>query len=78
MSRFEGLFNAKRPDALTSEHSNVQTSKSKDPAYKRTTVYLPVDIHRKLKVKAAEQGREMSEIMSKLVLDWLDEPSDNK
>ncbi|MEB3308816.1 MAG: CopG family transcriptional regulator [Snowella sp.] len=77
MSRFEELFNAKRPDALTSELPNVQTSKSKDPAYKRTTVYLPADVHRKLKVKAAEQEREMSEIISKLVVNWLDQDSDN-
>ena len=58
----------------TSESLDVQDtqmSKTKDPNYTRTTIYLPKILHRKLKAKAAEEGREMSEIVEKLIGDWL-------
>lgn len=81
-NRFNDFFKASRPNA-TSEHSDIQApeisdaplSKSKDPGYKRTTVYLPADVHRQLKARAANEGREMSDIIETLVTEWL-KPSD--
>jgi hypothetical protein len=79
-SRFDALFGAARSktdeplaeDAQTSKHSDAQTSKSKDPNYQRTTLYLPKTLHRKLKAAAAEDEREMSEVMEELLKDWLE------
>ncbi|MBW4472607.1 MAG: ribbon-helix-helix domain-containing protein [Stenomitos rutilans HA7619-LM2] len=84
-SRFDNLFGAvrsgqaaetsERSDTQTSnttEHLDIQTSKSKDPNYQRTTIYLPKAMHRRLKAAAATEGKEMSAIMEELLELWLD------
>jgi hypothetical protein len=78
-SRFDGLFGAARsaksePSAQSEEpkHLDIQTSKSKDPNYQRTTLYLPKPLHRKFKFAAIEDEREMSEIMEELITQWLE------
>lgn len=78
-SRFEALFGAaktKSADPPISEsdtrHPDISTSKSKDPTYQRTTVYLPRVTHRKLKSAAADEDREMSDIIEELVQQWLE------
>ena len=68
MSRFDGIFKASRPPA---SDSDKPLPKSKDPKYTRTTLYLPIEVHRKMKARAAEEGREMSDIMEELVKKWL-------
>ena len=81
---FGKLFNARNTpessDAQTLKHLDVQTSKlskSKDPSYQRTTIYLPKDLHRRLKVAAMASEQEISGIVESLVKEWLDfEPSD--
>ena len=45
--------------------------KSSDPNYMRTTVYLPRQVHRRLKSAAADKEKEISEIVEMLVEDWL-------
>jgi hypothetical protein len=80
MSRFDDLFNvAKGKDAPTPpDHlsSAEKLSKSKDPNYVRTTIYLPRELHRKLKTQATMDGEEMSEIIEQLVDHWLSKRSD--
>jgi len=79
-SDFGKLFAArsdtpKHPGSQTSEHLDIQKprlSKSKDPSYQRTTVYLPKELHRRLKVTAMTSDREISEIVETLVTEWLD------
>ena len=70
MSRFDNLFNvAKGKDATTppDDLSGVdKLSKSKDPNYVRTTIYLPRELHRKLKTQATIDGEEMSQIIRPL------------
>ena len=64
----------------TSERSNIQMSeeagnrlsKSKDPNYQRTTIYIPKPLHRKLKAIAAEDDREISDIVETLIQDWIE------
>ncbi len=80
-SRFDGLFGAAKgkegaivPE--TSESLDVQASKSKNPDYQRTTVYLPKTIHRKLRAAAMEEGREMSDVIEDLVKQWLESRAD--
>lgn len=80
MSRFDDLFNvAKSKDATTPPNnlpSTEKLSKSKDPNYVRTTIYLPRELHRKLKTQATMDGEEMSEIIEQLVDHWLSKRSD--
>lgn len=78
MSRFDELFKSRHPNIQTSGHLDThkqfvpQVSKSKNPDFIRTTVYLPKEIHRALKVAAAEEGQEMSDITSNLIQEWLE------
>lgn len=54
---------------------DVQTSKSKNPTFQRTTVYLPKDLHKKFKVTAMNEEKEMSDIMIELIEQWLNSRS---
>jgi len=58
----------------TSESSNVQTSKakSKNDEYIRTTLYLPRKAHQRLKMASISQQEDMSEIVTRLLEDWLE------
>jgi hypothetical protein len=47
------------------------TVKSKDPGYTQIGVYLPNELHRKMKIGAAMTGLEMSEIAAQAVELWL-------
>jgi len=83
-SRFDNLFGAARSGkaaetpgrsdiqiSSTTEHLDIQTSKSKDPNYQRTTIYLPKAMHRRLKAAAANEEKEMSAIVEELLEQWL-------
>ncbi|MEG5175863.1 CopG family transcriptional regulator [Microcoleus sp. B3-D7] len=50
---------------------SVTLSKSKDPNFVRTTIYLPKLLHRQLKSAAAQSGQEMSELVEKSVAQYL-------
>ncbi len=72
MSRFDDLLNAKKlkpgePDLSPS----AALSKSKDPNFVRTTVYLPKLLHRQLKSAAAQSGLEMSSLVEKSLVQYL-------
>jgi molybdopterin-guanine dinucleotide biosynthesis protein A len=80
-NRFEGLMgslgkasapatNEAEPTLEQSQSAPVAKSKSKD--YQRTTVYLPKALHRKLKAAAANEDREISDIIEELVSKYLD------
>ncbi len=61
-------------DVQTSEHTNTQTSKakSKDDDYIRTTFYLPRKTHQRLKMASISEQKQMSEIVTRLIEDWLE------
>ncbi len=75
-SRFDELIDAARSrqqrdkPQLAEERTTLQ-SKSTDPAYTRTTIYLPKQLHRQLKAAAVSQERQMSDIVAELVEQWL-------
>ncbi|MEA5569063.1 CopG family transcriptional regulator [Anabaena sp. UHCC 0399] len=82
-SRFDDLIDAARsrqqrdqpqptPDTPTS------VTKSTDPAYTRTTIYLPKQLHRQLKAAAVAQERQMSDIVAELVEQWLGKEKEGK
>jgi hypothetical protein len=60
-----------KPKDNAPEQVDVQASKSKNPAFQRTTVYLPKDLHKKFKVTAMNEEKEMSDIMIELIEQWL-------
>ncbi|MFN6569154.1 CopG family transcriptional regulator [Nostoc minutum NIES-26] len=75
-SRFDELIDAarsrqQRDRPQPTEDRPTSQSKSTDPAYTRTTIYLPKQLHRQLKAAAASQERQMSDIVAELVEQWL-------
>ncbi|WP_414623306.1 CopG family transcriptional regulator [Calothrix sp. CCY 0018] len=81
-SRFDELIDAARSrqnrdnsQELTEEKVTFK-SKSTDPDYVRTTVYLPKKLHRSLKLAAAADDRQMSDIMTELLEKWLSKNSE--
>jgi hypothetical protein len=78
MSEHSDVQTSKSPDIQTSSSVeaslpalDIQTSKSKNPDFQRTTVYLPKDLHKKFKVTAMNEDKEMSDIMIELIEQWL-------
>jgi hypothetical protein len=61
-------------DIQTSDHLDVKTSKrlakSQDPTYTKFTTYIPVDLHRAVKMKLVGQGRELSDLVEELLRRW--------
>ncbi|WYL96845.1 MAG: CopG family transcriptional regulator [Gloeotrichia echinulata IR180] len=75
-SRFDDLIDAarsrqQRDKPQLNEDKSTSQSKSTDPDYTRTTIYLPKQLHRKLKTAAVSQERQMSDILTELVEQWL-------
>lgn len=75
-SRFDDLIEAARSrqqrDQLPSTSDTLSSvTKSTDPAYTRTTIYLPKQLHRQFKAAAVAQERQMSDIVAELVEQWL-------
>lgn len=75
-SRFDDLIDAARSRQQRDNPAPIETqptalSKSTNPEYIRTTIYLPKNLHRKLKAAAVAQERQMSDIMTELVEQWL-------
>ncbi|BAZ08024.1 CopG family transcriptional regulator [Calothrix sp. NIES-3974] len=75
-SRFNDLITAARSrklrdELLESPEQNTSKTKSTDPNYIRTTIYLPKSLHRQFKVTAALEERQMSDIVTELIEAWL-------
>lgn len=67
---------ASSSDAQTPKHlTSGVLAKSKDPAYTRSTLYLPNELHKRLKVEATMNDTEMSDIAALAIAAWLDEHS---
>lgn len=80
-SRFDDLIDAARSrhqrDKLQPvDDKPTSSTKSTSPDYTRTTIYLPKQLHRQLKAAAASQDRQMSEIVTELIEQWLLTKSD--
>ena len=71
MSRFDELFNAAKKVPETEQVKSIKISKSKDPNYIRTTVYLPKELHRQLKSLAVLDDKEMSQIVEESLAQYL-------
>jgi hypothetical protein len=56
---------------LDSQSLNRSVAKSQNPAFVKLTAYVPKDLHRAAKARLVHEGREISELVEKLVRDWL-------
>ncbi|BAY60339.1 helix-turn-helix protein, CopG [Calothrix brevissima NIES-22] len=82
-SRFDDLIDAarsrqQRDNPAATETQSTSLSKSTNPEYIRTTIYLPKSLHRKLKAAAVSSERQMSDIMTELVEQWLSSHSSSQ
>lgn len=70
---------SKRPDIQTSKQLDISTSKAKSSSgdYKRTTVYLTQELHRRLKRASLDEGMEMSDIAESAISAWLEDRLDS-
>lgn len=68
--RFDDLFSTVRHSS-EEKTAPKRKSKSTDPNYIRTTVYLPKSLHRLLKATAVNEDLEMSEIVKEALEAWL-------
>ncbi len=78
-SRFDDLFGAAKTSSIKPESKlqpiekpPVRKTKSTDPDYIRTTVYLPKQLHKQLKSAAADEETEMSDIMTQAITRYLE------
>ncbi len=56
-------------EATTSD----QLAKHKNPAYFRTTVYLPRALRSRLKIAAASKEKDVSDLIADVMAAWLDQ-----
>ena len=54
------------------KHRHPDAERLRDQPMKRLTVNVPEDVHRRLKVSATSEDRQMSEIVLELVTRYLD------
>ncbi|MEA5452949.1 plasmid partition protein ParG [Leptolyngbya sp. CCNP1308] len=69
---------SEHPDTQAPKQPDISTSKAKSSSsdYKRTTVYLTQELHRRLKRASLDEGMEMSDIAESAIAAWLEEHSD--
>lgn len=46
--------------------------KNKDPEFQRTTVYLPKSLLKRIKIAAAQEELDASELIAKATQEWID------
>jgi hypothetical protein len=75
-----GLNQGESDDQATTEakpkskiKGKKSTVKSKDSNYTQIGVYLPVELHRKMKIAAAMKGLEISDMTAQAIETWLAE-----
>ncbi|NEP56024.1 MAG: CopG family transcriptional regulator [Symploca sp. SIO2G7] len=71
-NRFDDLFGAAKRTKEQAPPSDKKKGKGQNPDYMRTTIYLPKSLHRQLKAAALEEEKEMSEVVTELVKQWLE------
>lgn len=66
-----------KPESKSKAKGKRSTVKSKDPDYTQIGVYLPNELHRRMKIGAAMTGLEMSDLAAQAVELWLAENAPN-
>lgn len=78
-NRFSGLIGGLNSDGNSARDAKPQQPKdstkvkpkSKDPNYKQIGIYLPTEVHQRMKVASAVSGLEMSAIAQAGIEMWL-------
>lgn len=71
-SRFDVMLEKKEKESgQTEEKTGKGTKRYKNPDYVQTTVYIHRDTHKALKIAMAEDEIIFSDLMEKLIDDWL-------
>lgn len=65
-NRFEGFEELKRVDPAIAK----SLGRSKDPRYKKVTIYLNNDLHRELRQETLLAEENMSELIERVMLDY--------
>ena len=74
MSKFDGVLGRRAtPAALGPVARPARQGKSSDPEYQKTTVYLPKQLHRDVKIAClqADPPLDMSDVVEQQLADWL-------
>jgi hypothetical protein len=60
----------KRPENPKARKSRTPLARSKDPDYMKLTVYVPIDLQRAVKARLVGQGRQLSDLVERLLCEW--------
>ena len=77
MSKFDGVLGQRATPAAKPEPPAAKPAarqgKSSDPEYQKTTVYLPKQLHRDVKIAClqADPPLDMSDVIEQKLTDWL-------
>lgn len=74
MSKFDGVLGRRAPaDGPDPVARTARQGKSSDPEYQKTTVYLPKQLHRDVKIAClqADPPLDMSDVIEQKLADWL-------
>jgi hypothetical protein len=77
-SRFQGMFeeveaiSRAEPMVDAAVKTDKRTTKSTDPSYTRFNFYLPKDLHKQVKTLAAQDEREMSDIVVEAINQYME------
>jgi len=74
MSKCDGVLGRRStPEARTTVARPARQGKSSDPGYQKTTVYLPKQLHRDVKIAClqADPPLDMSDVIEQKLADWL-------
>lgn len=79
-SSFKDVINSHRearssatqlPENLVTQSPKNRVGRSSDENYVKLTAYVPRHMHLAAKMELLQQGREMSDLITELVTDWL-------
>lgn len=74
MSKFDGVLGRRATaEAPGPVARTARQGKSSDPEYQKTTVYLPKQLHRDVKIAClqADPPLDMSDVIEQKLADWL-------
>lgn len=62
---------ARTPSPKIDEAPASRQGRYKDPTYKTLSVYIPKELHTRVKMGAVEDGIELSALVEQVLKDWL-------
>lgn len=74
MSKFDGVLGRRSTlETPVTVARSARQGKSSDPGYQKTTVYLPKELHRDVKIAClqADPPLDMSDVVEQKLADWL-------